>query len=158
MLNKTIFIGRFTKDPELRKSTSGKLIASFSVAVDSPLQASDGTRGTTYLECVAFNNQAENIAKYTRKGSKVCVEGSLNQRNYTRTDGSKAKVLEVIVDSIGFLDPKPEAPSDDTFDDDAPMDLCGSLDGEKYKDENGEEKELKFDPYTGKPLKPAKSK
>lgn len=106
MINRVVLVGRLTRDPELRKANSGLPVASFSIAVDNRMKNPDGTRGTTFMNCSIFGNQAENVVKFTRKGSMVGVEGSLNQRNFTRQDGSKGSVIEVIADRVAFLEPK----------------------------------------------------
>ena len=106
MINRVILVGRLTRDPELRKANSGLPVASFSIAVDSRMKNPDGTRGTTFLNCSIFGNQAENVVKFTRKGSMVGVEGSLNQRKFDRQDGTKGSVIEVIADRVAFLEPK----------------------------------------------------
>ena len=95
-------------------------VAGFTVAIDNRMKNPDGTRGTTFVACSVFGQQAENVAKFTRKGSMVGVEGSLNQRNFTRSDGTKGSVLEVICDRVAFLEPKAagkEGESNVTFDD-----------------------------------------
>ena len=106
MINRVVLVGRLTRDPELRKAKSDLPVASFSVAVDSRMKNADGTWGTTFMNCSVFGNQAENVVKFTRKGSLVGVEGSLNQRNFVRQDGSKGSVIEVIADRVAFLEPK----------------------------------------------------
>ncbi len=106
MINQVVLVGRLTRDPELRKTNSGMAVASFSIAIDNRTKNPDGTRGTTFLNCSVFGAQAENVVKFTRKGSLVGVEGSLNQRNFTRSDGSKGSVIEVIADRVAFLEPK----------------------------------------------------
>ena len=106
MINRVVLVGRLTRDPELRKANSGNPVASFSIAVDNRMKNPDGSRGTTFMNCSIFGNQAENLVKFTRKGSMVGVEGSLNQRNFTRQDGSKGSVIEVIADRVAFLEPK----------------------------------------------------
>ena len=106
MINRVVLVGRLTRDPELRKANSGLPVASFSIAVDNRMKNPDGSRGTTFMNCSIFGNQAENVVKFTRKGSMVGVEGSLNQRNFTRQDGSKGSVIEVIADRVAFLEPK----------------------------------------------------
>ena len=106
MINRVVLVGRITRDPELRTATSGRSIVSFTIAVDSRMKNPDGTRGTSFINCVAFAQTAETMAKFTRKGSLLGVEGSLNQRKYQRQDGSSASVLEVLCDSVQFLEPK----------------------------------------------------
>jgi len=107
MVNRVVLVGRLVKDPELRKTNNDVSVATFTIAVDNAVKEQDGTRGSLFLECRVYRDQADNMAKFTRKGSKVAVDGSLNQRNFTRQDGSKGKVIEVYVDSITFLDPNP---------------------------------------------------
>jgi single-strand DNA-binding protein len=100
-------VGRLVKDPELRKTNSDISVATFTIAVDNTIKEQDGTRGTLFLDCRVYRDQADNMAKFTRKGSKVAVDGSLNQRNFTYQDGRKGKAIEVYVDSVTFLDPNP---------------------------------------------------
>ena len=107
MINRVILVGRLTADPELRKTASDISVATFTIAVDNAVKEQDGTRGSLFLDCRVYRDQADNMAKYTRKGSKVAVDGSLNQRNFVRQDGSKGKVIEVYIDSVTFLDPNP---------------------------------------------------
>ena len=106
MINRVVLVGRLTRDPELRKTTSGNPVTTFTVAVDNRLKNPDGTRGTSFISCVVFSQAAENVAKFTRKGNLVGVEGRLNQRNFTRTDGTKGTTIEVLCDSVQFLEPK----------------------------------------------------
>ena len=160
-------MGRITKDPQLTSNPKADnlgetKIVNFDIAVDNIRKNKDGTRGTTFLPVVCFNNIGENVVNHLHKGSKIAVKGAIQQRTYLAKDGTKRNVYEVIADSIEFLDPKPSQQEDDY---DGAFDSCGSLDGEKYVDENGEEKELranppqpKFDPMTGKPLNPEKKK
>ena len=107
MVNRVVLVGRLVKDPELRKTTSDISFATFTLAVDNRMRESDGTRGTIFIDCRVYRDQAENLVKATRKGSKVAVDGSLNQRNFERKDGTKGKAIEIIVDSVTFLDPNP---------------------------------------------------
>ena len=129
MVNRVVLVGRLVKDPELRKTNSDISVATFTIAVDNTIKEQDGTRGTLFLDCRVYRDQADNMAKFTRKGSKVAVDGSLNQRNFERRDGTKGKSIEIIVDSVTFLDPNPnrENNSVDTpkFDD-TPAPINGS--------------------------------
>ena len=124
MLNRVVVMGRLTKDPELRKTNSDISFATFSLAVDNSVKEADGTRGTLFIDCRIFREQADNLVKYTRKGSKISVDGSLNQRNFIRQDGTKGKSIEIVVDSVTFLDSKPvneEPDEEDLPDDDLPF-------------------------------------
>lgn len=114
MINRVVLVGRLTKDPELKKTNSGISVCSFYVAVDNRTKNPDGTRSTSFISCTVFSQSAENMSKYTKKGSLVGVEGRLNQRNFTRQDNSKASVLEVICDSVQFLEPKSSSDNSET--------------------------------------------
>lgn len=106
MINRVVLVGRLTRDPELRKTNAGSSVCSFTIAVDNLQKNPDGTKGTSFIPCTCWNQTADLASKYTRKGSLVGVEGRLNQRTYQRQDGSRASVLEVICDSVQFLEPK----------------------------------------------------
>lgn len=107
MLNRVILIGRLTRDPELRKTTSGTAVASFSLAVDDSYKGPNGEKNTLFINCSVFGARGENVAKFTRKGSLVAVSGRLNQRKYNRkSDNVQMTVTEVICDSVDFLDTK----------------------------------------------------
>ena len=149
MLNRVAVLGRLVKDPELRKSTDGATsFATFSLAVDNTAKNADGTRGTLFIDCRVFGSQAENLVKHTHKGSKVVVDGSLNQRDFIRQDGTKGKAIEIYVDSVTFLDPKPEEPKEPE---------SAELPQNALPFE-GNVSEPKFDPMTGKPLTPKAKK
>ncbi len=118
MVNRVVLVGRLVKDPELRKTNSDVSFATFTLAVDNRVREADGTRGTIFIDCRVFRDQAENMVKFTRKGSMVAVDGSLNQRNFERRDGTKGKAIEIIVDSVTFLEPKKDTPAEEPkFDD-----------------------------------------
>ena len=98
MINRVVLVGRLTRDPELR---NGGSIAVFTVAIDNLGKE----KSTSFIPCVVLNAQrSETVGKYARKGMLVGVEGRLNQRSFVRQDGSKGSVLEVICDSVQFLE------------------------------------------------------
>ena len=107
MVNRVVLVGRLTKDAELRRTASDISFAPFTLTVDNRVKEADGTRGTIFIDCRVFRDQADSLVKNTRKGSKIAVDGSLNQRNFERRDGTKGKVIEIVVDSVTFLDPNP---------------------------------------------------
>ena len=108
MINRVVLVGRLTRDPELRKTPNGASVVSFTVAIDNR-KGPNGEKSTSFIPCTAWNQQAENAYKFTHKGSLVGVEGRLNQRTYDTKDGRKASVIEVICDSVQFLEPKSSA-------------------------------------------------
>ena len=98
MINRVVLVGRLTRDPELR---NGGSIAVFTVAIDNLGKE----KTTSFIPCVVLNAQrSETVGKYARKGMLVGVEGRLNQRSFVRQDGSKGSVIEVICDSVQFLE------------------------------------------------------
>ena len=110
-MNKAILIGRLTKDPEMRTTTSGLTVTSFTVAVSRPFAEANGERGTDFLNCVVWRKQAENVAKYCQKGSQVAVEGRIQTRSYDAQDGSKRYVTEIVCDNVTFLGTRADANS-----------------------------------------------
>ena len=108
MINRIVLVGRLTRDPELKRTDAGNSIATFTVAVDNRQKNPDGSRGTTFVPCVCFQQTADNVVRFTKKGALVGVEGRLNQRTYLRQDQSKATVYEVLCDNVQFLEPKTE--------------------------------------------------
>ena len=108
MLNKTILMGRFVRDPELRSTPQGESVVSFSLAVDRDYTEQDGTRKADFINCVAWKGTAEFISKYFRKGSMAIVEGRLQTRSWEGTDGKKGFATEVIVNNIYFGESKKE--------------------------------------------------
>lgn len=137
MINRVVLVGRLTRDPELRRTASGNSVCSFTVAVDNRQKNPDGTRGTSFVPCVCFQQSADNMVKFTRKGALVGVEGRLNQRSYQRQDGTNAKVLEVLCDSVQFLEPKGDNPADAPIFDDQPVeDTSKNLDSLDLPDDD----------------------
>ena len=115
MINRIVLVGRLTRDPELRRTNSGTSVCSFTVAVDNRQRDAEGNRTTSFIPCAVFQQTADNMTKFLRKGSLVGIEGRLNQRSYVRNDGTKASVLEVICDSVQFLEPKSANGGEDTI-------------------------------------------
>ena len=138
MVNRVVLVGRLTKDPELRNTNSDINLATFTLAVDNRLKDADGTRGTIFIDCRVFGAQAESLVKNIRKGSKVAVDGSLNQRNFERKDGTKGKAIEIVVDSVTFLDPKSsdvKSVDTPTFDDEPDQSSGSNLDSIDLSDD-----------------------
>lgn len=105
-MNKVILIGRLTRDPEMRTTTSGTTVTRFSLAVTRTYQDQNGERGADFINCVAWRKQAENIAKYCTKGSQVAVDGRIQTGSYDAQDGSKRYTTDIICDNVTFLGSK----------------------------------------------------
>ena len=80
MINRVVIVGRLTRNPELRKTTNNISVASFTVAVDNRMKAADGSKTTSFINCVAWNGLADTLVKFTKKGSLIGVDGRLSQR------------------------------------------------------------------------------
>lgn len=104
MLNRVILMGRLTADPDLRQTTGGTSVVSFSIAVDRDYAASGEDRQTDFINLVAWRQTAEFISKYFAKGKMIAVEGKIQTRNYTDANGNKRYVTEVLVDRAYFAD------------------------------------------------------
>ena len=115
MLNKTFFQGRFTHDPELKRTPSGIAVTSFSLAVDRDFKNQSGEKETDFIPFVAWKNNAEFVAKWFKKGSMAIVEGHLQMRDWTDKQGNKRRSAEVIVDHIYFGDSKRESTGQSDF-------------------------------------------
>lgn len=106
MINRVVLIGRLTRDPELRRTPQGDAVASFNLAVNRNFKTNDGQQEADFIPCVCWNKLAENIDTYCSKGSLVGVEGSLRSRNYENSQGQKVFVVELLCDSVQFLETK----------------------------------------------------
>ena len=106
MLNRVVLVGRLTRDPELRVSQSNVAVANFNLAVNRPFTDKNGERGADFINCVVFRKPAENLTKYTSKGSLIGIDGRIQTRNYENKDGQRVYVTEVICDQVQYLDSK----------------------------------------------------
>lgn len=105
-MNKIILIGNLTRDPELTETATGVAVCRFSIAVNRNYTGADGERKTDFFNCVSWRAQGENVAKYCKKGNKVAVIGTMEQRSYEDSYGFKKTVYEVIAQEVEFLTAK----------------------------------------------------
>lgn len=106
MLNSIVLTGRLTKDVDLRFTKSGTAVGSFTIAVDRQFRSANGERETDFINCAIWRKSAENLAKFTHKGSLVGVEGHIQTRTYDNAQGNKVYVTEVIVENFALLEPR----------------------------------------------------
>lgn len=107
-MNKAILIGRLTKEPELKSTQNGLSVCSFSLAVERRFKNANGEREADFINCVAWRQTAEFIAKYFQKGQRIAVVGSIQVRSWD--DGTnKRYATEVVVDEAYFADGKQNA-------------------------------------------------
>lgn len=103
-LNYSVLMGRLVRDPELRRTTTGKAVTSFTVAVDN----FGKDNGASFISCVAWDKTGEFIDSYFLKGSQIVVEGRLQTRQYETKDGKKQTVTELVVTQAHFCGKKEE--------------------------------------------------
>lgn len=104
-LNRVVLVGRIVRDPELKKTNSGASVTSFTIAVDNVVK-SGNEKSTSFIPCTCWNKTAENVAKYCFKGSLVGVDGRIVQRSYEDKSGQKRSVVEVVCETVQFLEKK----------------------------------------------------
>ena len=105
-MNSVCLLGRLTAEPELRTTTSGLSVCSFTVAVDRSFQAQGQERQADFIPCVAWRQRAEFITRYFHKGNRIALQGSLQSRQYTDKEGNKRTAYEVQVDNVFFAESK----------------------------------------------------
>lgn len=104
MINRVVLVGRLTRDPELRTTSSGISVASFTLAVDRQYTNSQGERNADFISCVIWRKAAENFCNFTSKGSLVGIDGRIQTRTYDDKDGKRVYVTEVVVDNFALLE------------------------------------------------------
>ena len=105
-MNKVFLVGRITRDPELKYTTSNVAVVSFSVAINRTFQNAQGEYEADFINCVVWRRQAENLARFVRKGQQIGIDGRLQTRNYQTPQGETRYVTEVVCDNIQFLETK----------------------------------------------------
>ena len=122
MLNHITLMGRLTRDPELRYTSAGTPVASFSLAVDRDFAPKDGgEKQTDFIDCVAWRQTGEFVSKYFQKGSMAAVTGRLQIRDWQDKEGNKRRSAEVVVDNVYFGESKRRESSDAGYRDAPPQ-------------------------------------
>ena len=98
MLNTIIIMGRLVRDPEVRRTNSGKTCTSFTVAVDRDY----GDKQTDFLDCVAWQQTGDFVDKYFMKGDPIVVQGRMQSRDWTDKQGGKRRAWEIVVSQVHF--------------------------------------------------------
>ena len=106
-MNKVILVGRITKDPELKTIGNSSSVVNFTIAVNRPVaqNADQNQNNADFINCVIWNKQAENLAKYVKQGSLIGVEGRIQTRSY-ESNGTTRYITEVLCDNVQFLETK----------------------------------------------------
>ena len=128
MLNHIVLQGRFTRDPELRRTAAGVAVASFTLAVDRDYTTAGNEKETDFIDVVVWRNTAEFVARNFSKGRMAVVSGRLQIRTWTDKEGNKRRSAEVIADGVYFSDSKPTGNGGQT----APGESYGTGYGNSY--------------------------
>lgn len=113
-INKVILGGRLTADPELKQTPSGVTVCSFTLAVNRKF-SKDGQQEADFINCQAWRQTAEFINRYFRKGSSLCISGSIQTRSWQDQNGQKRFATDVVVDEAMFVDGKNEQQGTGTY-------------------------------------------
>ena len=108
-MNKVLLTGRITRDPEVRYLSNGTPTVSFSIAVDRTTRDQNGQRQADFINCVAWNQQADFISRYIKKGNMLGIVGRISTRNYQGQDGQTHYVTEVTVEQVEGLTPRTDS-------------------------------------------------
>ena len=103
-MNKVFLIGRLTRDPELRYTSSNVPTATFTIAVNRNYANQNGEREADFINIIVWRKPAENVKNYLTKGSQVAIDGRIQTRSYDAQDGTRRYVTEVVADNVQFLD------------------------------------------------------
>ena len=104
-MNNIVLLGRLTKDADIRSTQSGKVVASFTLAVDRPY-TQNGKREVDFIACQIWGKSAEVLGKSVHKGQRILLEGRLQIRQYTDKNGNKRTAAEVVADRFEFIERK----------------------------------------------------
>lgn len=147
-MNKVILMGRLTRDPELRQTSGGIQVCSFSIAVNRRF-AKDGQQNADFINCTAWRQQAEFICKYFRQGSMIAIVGTLQSRSWENQEGKRQYSTDVVVEEVHFTGSKRESGTDSSdYNMTQPMpsndNALGDIDSMGFQTIEGSEDDLPF--------------
>ena len=105
-MNKVFLIGNLTREPEISQTPNGIAVCRLSIAVNRNYTGADGNRETDFFNITVWRTQAENCSKYLRKGSKIAITGSIQNRSYEDKDGNKRTATDIVANEVEFLSNK----------------------------------------------------
>lgn len=111
MLNVVAIMGRLARDPELRQTTTGKNVASFTIACDRGRRDANGQSQADWIPVTAWDRTAEFVCKYFQKGSMIAVDGRLQSRSYQDKNGNNRTAIEIVANNVNFAGPKSSNPA-----------------------------------------------
>jgi single-strand DNA-binding protein len=112
-INRVVLVGRLTRDPELRALPSGINVCSLRVACNSSRRAAEGDyiEKPNYFDVSIYGGASDNVGRYTRKGSRVAIDGRLEWREWETADLQKRQAVSVVADTVQFLDGPGDRPA-----------------------------------------------
>lgn len=112
MLNVCALQGRLARDPEIRQTTTGKQVATFTLACDRGRKDANGRTTADWIQIVAWDRLADFAAKWLTKGQMITVDGRLQSRTYQAKDGTNRTAVEVVANNINFCGSKADNAGD----------------------------------------------
>lgn len=106
MINKVVLVGRLTKDPEIKYTSSGKPVAHFNLAINRPFTDSNGERNADFINCSVWGKMAQALVDHQKKGNLIGITGRIQTSSYQGQDGKTVYKTEVVADAVQFLEPK----------------------------------------------------
>ena len=104
--NKVILIGNMTADPELKQTSAGTSVCSFSIAINRRFAKADqGQQNVDFINIVTWRQQAEFVSRYFKKGNPILISGQLQTRTWSDNQGQKRYATEVVADEVSFVAP-----------------------------------------------------
>lgn len=122
-MNKVELVGRLTKDPEIKMTSNQTKFCQFTLAVDRRFKDQNGQRQADFINCLAWRQTAEFIAKYFKKGNRIGVVGSIQTRSYDDQNGQKRFITEVVVDEAEFVESTNKADDTEKKETEAPVEI-----------------------------------
>jgi single-strand DNA-binding protein len=104
LINNVVLVGRLTKDPDLRYTSNGTGVATFTLAVNRNFTNQSGEREADFINCVIWRKPAETMANYARKGTLLGITGRIQTRSYDNQQGQRVYVTEVVADNFQLLE------------------------------------------------------
>lgn len=138
-MNKVILMGRLTRDVEMRQTPSGVSLARFSIAVNRRFAGRDAQQQADFINCVAWRQTGEFIARYFRKGSMIAVVGSIQSRSWDGQDGKRQYSTEVVVDEAYFTGSKAETGTSGGYNQNQSFNQGGGYNAQPQQPQGGSE-------------------
>lgn len=109
MINNVVLVGRLTKDVDLRYTSGGTAVGTFTLAVNRNFTGQDGKREADFIQCVIWRKPAETLTNYAKKGTLIGITGRIQTRNYENQQGQRVYVTEVVADNFQLLESRSAA-------------------------------------------------